>query len=88
MTDPVDVLILDLLEWIRPDARPYVEVMEAWRTSCPRLTVWDDANERGFIGEHPAASGDTLVSVTALGRAHLARHRTQRPTQIPARDVG
>jgi hypothetical protein len=32
MPDPVDTLILDLLEWIGPKARPYREVMEAWRT--------------------------------------------------------
>jgi hypothetical protein len=37
----VDTLILDLLEWLGPDRRPYVEVLEAWRTSCPRLPVWE-----------------------------------------------
>ncbi len=40
MFDPVDALILDLLEWIGPGSRPYSEVIEAWRTSCPRLPVW------------------------------------------------
>ena len=40
MSDAVDALILDLLEWVGPHARPYAEVMEAWRTSCPRLPVW------------------------------------------------
>ena len=49
MPDPVDALILDLLEWVGPAPRPYEEVMEAWRTSCPRLPVWEDANERGFL---------------------------------------
>ena len=39
----LDPLILDFLEWIGGGPRPYAEVMEAWRTSCPRLTVWEDA---------------------------------------------
>ena len=48
MSDTVDALILDLLEWMGPEPRPYAEVLEAWRTSCPRLPVWEDANARGF----------------------------------------
>ena len=48
MTDPVDALVLDLLEWIGDCPRPYAEVMEAWRTSCPRLPVWEEANTRGL----------------------------------------
>jgi hypothetical protein len=38
-SNPVEALILDLLEWIGPQSRPYTEVMDAWRTSCPRLSV-------------------------------------------------
>ena len=49
MPDPVEALVLDLLEWIGPRARPYAEVMDAWRTSCPRLPVWEDANDHGFV---------------------------------------
>jgi hypothetical protein len=37
MSDTVDALVLDLLEWIGPRPRPYGEVLDAWRTSCPRL---------------------------------------------------
>jgi hypothetical protein len=33
MADPIDALVLDLLEWIGPLSRPYSEVIEAWRTS-------------------------------------------------------
>ncbi len=50
MTDPVHALVLDLLEWIGPAARPYAEVIDAWRTSCPRLPVWEEANARGYVG--------------------------------------
>jgi len=44
MADPVvDGLILDLLEWLAKGERSYTEVMDAWRTSCPRLPVWEGA---------------------------------------------
>jgi hypothetical protein len=49
MAETVDALILDLLEWIGPEARPYPEVIEAWRTSCPRLPVWEEANDAGSL---------------------------------------
>ena len=50
MSDPVESLILDLLEWIGPAGRPYAEVIDAWRTSCPRLPVWEEANARQRSG--------------------------------------
>ena len=74
-TGTVDSLIVDLLEWIGPNARPYAETLEAWRTSCPRLPVWEEANDRGFISRRHAPGDDALVSVSAAGRAHLREHR-------------
>src|SRR5262249_30492319 len=81
MPGPGDALILGLLQWIGPQARPYREVMEAWRTSCPRLPVWEEANDRGFIErQHPQGS-EAVVSVSALGAKFLAerRHVLQEP---------
>jgi hypothetical protein len=74
MPDTVDSLILDLLEWIGPEPRPYDEVLEAWRTSCPRLPIWEDATDRGFISRRRAPGG-ALVSVTPAGAEHLREHR-------------
>ena len=74
VSDDVDALILDLLEWIGPNPRAYSEVIEAWRTSCPRLPVWEDANERGFIIRHHAPKRGALVSVSAAGLEHLRNH--------------
>jgi len=51
MNDTVDSLILDLLEWLVERPRLYEEVMDAWRTSCPRLPVWEDANDRGLVAK-------------------------------------
>lgn len=75
-TNTVDALILDLLEWIGPDPRPYSEVMEAWRTSCPRLPVWEEANERGFLERRHQPDSGVYVSVSPLGREHLRIART------------
>ena len=80
MSNPVDALILDLLEWMGPDPRPYAEVLEAWRTSCPRLPVWEDANDRGFIVRHHAPGRGALVLVSAAGAEHLRKHRSQART--------
>lgn len=77
MTNTVDALILDLLEWIGPKPRAYAEVMEAWRTSCPRLPVWEEANARGFVERRHVQGKAALVAVTASGRAFLAQHRPQ-----------
>lgn len=75
MSDTVEALILDLLEWIGPTPRPYVEVIDAWRTSCPRLPVWEDANERGYLERSRLAGGRELISVSAAGQEHLRSHR-------------
>ena len=75
VTDSVDALILDLLEWMGPHPRPYAEVLEAWRTSCPRLPVWEDATDRGFIERVHEPGRGALVCVSAAGAAHLRKHR-------------
>ena len=75
MRDPLEALVLDLLEWIGPQSRTYSEVMDAWRTSCPRLPIWEDANDRGFVEHHYDQVRGALVSVTPLGREFLQKHR-------------
>jgi len=64
---PVSHLIVQLLEWLEPGPRPYDEVMEAWRSSCPRLTVWEDAIDAGYVVRTPAQ----VVELTPLGRAFV-----------------
>jgi hypothetical protein len=75
VSDTVDALILDLLQWMGPEPRPYAEVLEAWRTSCPRLPVWEDAIDRGFITRQHAPGRVALVSVSPAGEEHLRHHR-------------
>lgn len=75
-SDPVPALILDLLEWIGPGARPYSEVIEAWRTSCPRLPVWEEANARGFLVHGRREGIGAVVSLSPEGIAHLTAQRS------------
>jgi hypothetical protein len=75
MADPVESLILDLLEWIGSQGRPYREVMDAWRTSCPRLPVWEEANERGLLEHHHSPGSETMISVSAEGEKFLSDRR-------------
>ena len=74
MTDTVENLILDLLEWVGRRERTYRETMEAWRTSCPRLPVWEDATDRGLV-ETAATNGPSIVRVTPAGIARLKEKR-------------
>ena len=71
MIDPVESLVLDMLEWIGPVARPQSEVMEAWRTSCPRLPVWEEANVRGYLTRSHVAGEEARIAVSDLGRHAL-----------------
>lgn len=77
MTDPHEPLILDLVAWVAARPRPYAEVMDAWRTSCPRLPVWEDAVDRGLVRRTRGA----LVEATPAGIAMLcSAGRMRRPT--------
>jgi DNA-binding PadR family transcriptional regulator len=75
MTDAVvEALILDLLEWVDTGERSYEEVMAAWRTSCPKLPVWEDANDHGLVTSREA-NGRSIVIITPAGRAFLEHRR-------------
>jgi hypothetical protein len=76
MSDTVENLILDLLEWIGPEARPYPEVMDAWKTSCPHLPVWEDANDRGYITRLRDPVRGDLIRVSPAGIEYVSRRRT------------
>jgi hypothetical protein len=65
-------LILDLLEWLASSPRPYAEVMDAWRTSCPRLSVWEDAVDLGLVERvWDVAARRSMVVLTEHGRSTL-----------------
>ncbi len=71
MSETIDALLYDMLAWLAQGPHPYADVMDAWRTSCPRLTVWEDAVERGLV-EHARIDRIAMVQITSEGRAFLA----------------
>ena len=71
----IEPLIFDLVEWVAKEPRTYAEMLDAWRTSCPRLTVWEDAIERGLVMRKPVAGQGTVVVVTQKGRRFLDERR-------------
>lgn len=79
----VDSLVLDLLEWIGPTPRPVGEVLDAWRTSCPRLPVWEEANDRGFVVRQFEPGRGQVISVSDIGRAYLGECRRHLRTEAP-----
>ena len=66
-----EALVLDLVEWVALKSRPLDEVMEVWRTSCPRLPVWEDAVDRGFVTREAGAGKSRVVRVSDAGRLFL-----------------
>src|SRR5580692_1816330 len=65
MSATLDPLIMDLVAFVAVKPRPYDEVIDAWRTSCPRLTVWEDAIDRGLITRSRASLSSGPLSCTA-----------------------
>ena len=70
MTTP-SPLVLDLLEWLVAGPRSYEEVMEAWRTSCPRLSIWEDAVDGGLAVRRAGGPDGAVVDITAEGLRRL-----------------
>ena len=69
MSDPTRALTLQLLEWISERPRRYADVVDAWRSTCPRLSIWEDACVDGLIDCGPGS--DHIVSPSAKGRLLL-----------------
>ena len=76
MTDPLAPLVIDFLDWLDCEPWTYADIMDAWRTSCPRLTVWEDAIDSGLVCRE-RRGGVTLVVVTNAGR-RLSLERRRR----------
>jgi hypothetical protein len=70
---PVASLTLQFLVWVAHRPRSYAETMDAWRTSCPRFTIWEDALGDGLVQVEPGrpGQGDARVVLTTRGRALL-----------------
>ncbi|MGA3401684.1 MAG: hypothetical protein ABSC95_20930 [Acetobacteraceae bacterium] len=61
--------MLQFITWVASRPRSHADVMDAWQSSCPRLSVWEDAVIDGYV----QFAGDAARSVvlTPRGRAVL-----------------
>jgi len=72
----MNALTRELLEWVAARPRTYGDTMDAWRTSCPRMPVWEDATSDGLVEVVPCAGAgmsEAAVRLTPSGQALLAR---------------
>ena len=68
--ETIGFLVLDLVEWVAARPRSRAEFIEVWPSSCPRLTIWEDAEQIGLIERRLGG----MIAVTAKGLACLSRH--------------
>ena len=67
-SENIEPLVRDFVEWIAKEPRQYRDVLDAWRTSCPRLMVWEDAADRGFVKRKLIEGQGSYVIATEAGR--------------------
>lgn len=71
-----NALTVQLLEWLAAGPRTREEVMDVWRTSCPRLSIWEDACGAGLVDADDGAprrflpSGKGREFIRSYGRQH------------------
>ena len=81
---PLAMLTAQFLAWLAARPRSYAETMEAWRSSCPRLSVWEDALGDGLVALQAGGGGmrETRVVLTQRGWQSLAA--AENVTTFPA----
>jgi hypothetical protein len=72
MSKAQDALTAQMLQWIAAGDHAYGEVLEVWKTSCPRLSVWEDACIDGIVD--CAAGQRGTVYLTEKGRQFISMH--------------
>lgn len=67
-----DLLMREFLSWVDARRRTYSETMDAWQSTCPRHTIWEDCVIAGYVEiRRQREIGDPEIALTALGRAQL-----------------
>ncbi|HEX4556560.1 MAG TPA: hypothetical protein VH249_21400 [Xanthobacteraceae bacterium] len=79
MSDPVPALTLQFLAWVAERPRTYADAMDAWRSTCPRLSIWEDAILDGLVEFDGAGTrNQSRVVLTRRGHARLVASRDPR----------
>jgi D-3-phosphoglycerate dehydrogenase len=63
--------MIQFLEWVAARPRTREDVLDAWRSSCPRMPVWEDARAEGYVRQFGGERGEHRVELTAAGKAAL-----------------
>jgi hypothetical protein len=82
MSESPSLLLLEFLTWVAARRRTYAETMDAWRSNCPRHTVWEDALADGLI-EFDGDAGkvrDFVVALSPRGKSLLNTYRSESST--------
>lgn len=82
---PAGMLLLQFLAWVAARPRTYTETMAAWRTSCPRLAIWEDATADGLVEvvfEAAPRLAEAAVVLSAEGRARIGGAERDRPLRL------
>lgn len=78
MSDSPSLIMVQFLAWVADRPRSYAETMDAWRTSCPRLSVWEDAVIADLV--RLEGDGGRAVKLTERGAAVLRQAQSQQMT--------
>ena len=81
MSDPAHALTLQFLAWIAERPRTYAQAMEAWRSTCPWLSIWEDAILDGLV----AFAGGTTRNQSRVVLSPKGRARLRESSPAPAR---
>ncbi len=88
MSDPSHALTLQFLAWVAEAPRTYADAMEAWRSTCPRLSIWEDAILDGLIAfDVRGPRNQSRVALTPKGRALLRASAPAAPHAVDALGV-
>jgi len=72
MSQSASLLMLEFLAWVESRQRTYGDVMNAWQSTCPRHTIWEDAMIDGYVQvQRSETRQDPEVTLTPAGRALL-----------------
>jgi hypothetical protein len=84
MPEPVSLLLREFLTWVADRRRTYADAMDAWRSNCPRHTVWEDALGDGLVQvENKVPLAEAAVTLTPRGEAILAGTPSCIPEEPP-----
>ena len=75
MSEEPSLIMIQFLAWVADRPRNYAQTMEAWRSSCPRLSVWEDAIIEGLV--RIESNANRTVRLTKRGSAMLEQTRRQ-----------